>query len=263
MTGKQKCEMLKQLRREIAEANGIVYLSAECTYTGDCPGFCPKCDAEARYLDSELNRLASEGKQIKVTDISYQSFLNKVGNVSNSEENNTTDDQLVDIGEILGEEEVVLMGEKVLEITIKELELSVRTFNCLKRAGIKTVTDLTNRTRSEVMRIRNLGKFGFEEITSKLHALGLDYKEELLTGMMVETSESIKEKVMQMTIDELDFTVRTSNRLHRSGILTLGELVECSASDLRKFSNFEEISITEIEGKLQSLGLTLKNGDKF
>lgn len=68
--------------------------------------------------------------------------------------------------------------EKVLEMTIEELELSVRSFNCLKRAGISTVEDLTNKTDAEMMKVRNLGKKSLEEVTAKLHSLGLDFAKE-------------------------------------------------------------------------------------
>ena len=68
--------------------------------------------------------------------------------------------------------------EKVLEMTIEELELSVRSFNCLKRAGIGTVEELTNKTENEMMKVRNLGKKSLEEVTAKLHSLGLDFAKE-------------------------------------------------------------------------------------
>ena len=68
--------------------------------------------------------------------------------------------------------------EKVLEMTIEELELSVRSFNCLKRAGISTVEDLTNKSENEMMKVRNLGKKSLEEVTAKLHSLGLDFAKE-------------------------------------------------------------------------------------
>ena len=68
--------------------------------------------------------------------------------------------------------------EKVLEMSIEELELSVRSFNCLKRAGIATVEDLTNKTGSDMMKVRNLGKKSLDEVIAKLHALGLDFAEE-------------------------------------------------------------------------------------
>lgn len=65
--------------------------------------------------------------------------------------------------------------EKVLETSIEELELSVRSFNCLKRAGISTVEDLTNTTEADMMKVKNLGKKSLDEVTSKLHSLGLDF----------------------------------------------------------------------------------------
>jgi len=65
--------------------------------------------------------------------------------------------------------------EKVLEMNIEELDLSVRSYNCLKRAGIVNVEDLTNKTEDEMMKVRNLGRKSLEEVTNKLHSLGLDF----------------------------------------------------------------------------------------
>ena len=66
--------------------------------------------------------------------------------------------------------------EKVLEMTIEELDLSVRSFNCLKRAGINTVQELTERSMEDMMKVRNLGKKSLEEVEQKLEALGLSFK---------------------------------------------------------------------------------------
>lgn len=66
--------------------------------------------------------------------------------------------------------------EKALEMTIEELELSVRSFNCLKRASINTVEELTGRTEEDMMKVRNLGKKSLEEVKNKLEELGLDLK---------------------------------------------------------------------------------------
>lgn len=63
--------------------------------------------------------------------------------------------------------------EKVLEMNIDELELSVRSYNCLKRAGINTVEELTNRTADDMMKVRNLGRKSLEEVLAKLKELGL------------------------------------------------------------------------------------------
>ena len=68
--------------------------------------------------------------------------------------------------------------EKVLEMSTEELELSVRSYNCLKRANISTVEDLISKSESEMMKVRNLGKKSFDEVTAKLHSLGLDFAQE-------------------------------------------------------------------------------------
>ena len=68
--------------------------------------------------------------------------------------------------------------ERVLETSIEDLELSVRSFNCLKRAGISTVEDLTNKSEADMMKVRNLGKKSLDEVTNKLHALGLDFRKD-------------------------------------------------------------------------------------
>ena len=62
--------------------------------------------------------------------------------------------------------------EKALEMTIEELDLSVRSFNCLKRAGINTVEDLINKSEDEMMKVRNLGRKSLEEVVAKLDSLG-------------------------------------------------------------------------------------------
>ena len=68
--------------------------------------------------------------------------------------------------------------EKVLEMPIEELELSVRSYNCLKRAGISTVEDLASKSEADMMKVRNLGKKSYDEVTNKLHSLGLDFVRE-------------------------------------------------------------------------------------
>lgn len=66
--------------------------------------------------------------------------------------------------------------EKVLEMTIEELDLSVRAYNCLKRAGINTVSELVQRNQEDMMKVRNLGRKSLEEVEQKLQALGLSLK---------------------------------------------------------------------------------------
>ena len=63
--------------------------------------------------------------------------------------------------------------DRVLEMNIDELELSVRSYNCLKRAGINTVEELINRSSDDMMKVRNLGRKSLEEVLAKLKELGL------------------------------------------------------------------------------------------
>ncbi|HZX46094.1 MAG TPA: DNA-directed RNA polymerase subunit alpha [Clostridia bacterium] len=86
----------------------------------------------------------------------------------------TLTDQVRDV-EIMVEKEED-KKEKVLEMTIEELDLSVRSYNCLKRAGINTVEELTQRTEEDMMKVRNLGKKSLEEVQSKLAELNLSLK---------------------------------------------------------------------------------------
>lgn len=68
--------------------------------------------------------------------------------------------------------------EKVLEMTIEELDLSVRSYNCLKRAGINTVQELANKSEDDMMKVRNLGRKSLEEVKHKLEDLGLGLRKE-------------------------------------------------------------------------------------
>ena len=68
--------------------------------------------------------------------------------------------------------------EKILEMTIEDLDLSVRSFNCLKRAGINTVEDLLNKSEEDMMKVRNLGRKSLEEVIQKLNSLGFSLQKE-------------------------------------------------------------------------------------
>ena len=85
----------------------------------------------------------------------------------------------IDLSEVAQQAEVMIEKEddekeKVLEMSIDELELSVRSYNCLKRAGINTVEELTNRTPEDMMKVRNLGRKSLEEVLAKLKELGFE-----------------------------------------------------------------------------------------
>ena len=89
----------------------------------------------------------------------------------------------IDLSEEAGLAEVLVEKdekgkEKILEMTIEDLDLSVRSFNCLKREGINTVDDLINKSEEEMMKVRNLGKKSFDEVKEKLQSLGFDLSSE-------------------------------------------------------------------------------------
>ena len=92
-------------------------------------------------------------------------------------------DLFVDLSEEARETETMIVKNddskgKILEMTIEELDLSVRSFNCLKRAGINTVEDLTNRTEEDMRRVRNLGRKSLEEVIAKLESLNLSLRKD-------------------------------------------------------------------------------------
>ena len=88
----------------------------------------------------------------------------------------------LDLAEGVGEGESIMAEkgtterEKVLDMTIEDLDLSVRSFNCLKRAGINTVEDLTNKTEEDMMKVRNLGRKSLEEVIAKLASFGFSLR---------------------------------------------------------------------------------------
>ena len=89
----------------------------------------------------------------------------------------------VDLSEEIGNQDIMVEKdddgkEKVLEMTIEELDLSVRSFNCLKRAGINTVEDLISKSEEDMMKVRNLGRKSLEEVINKLAMMGLSLASE-------------------------------------------------------------------------------------
>lgn len=188
MTGKEKCKLLKQIRKEIAETNGIVYLTSECNIDGECDGTCPKCDAEIRYLDSEIQRLAQEGKAISLSGLKL-SIIDSVINCGQNEaqrieasgydylwddwDEYEPSDRMFNAASVPRE-----TPENIYEWTIEELDVSVRAYNCLKRAGIKTVADIVERGKDGLIGIRNMGVKQREEVIQKIEALGGEMKED-------------------------------------------------------------------------------------
>ena len=73
--GKQTCKILKEIRRQIAAENDIEFVTSECTYKGDCQGTCPKCEAEVRYLERELEKRQRLGKAAVIAGMAVGTML--------------------------------------------------------------------------------------------------------------------------------------------------------------------------------------------
>ena len=69
MKGKQKCNILREIRRKLAAENDIPYQTKDCTHLGECSGTCPYCEAEMRYLERQLEKKAQLGKQIRIAAV--------------------------------------------------------------------------------------------------------------------------------------------------------------------------------------------------
>ena len=82
--GKKTCRILKEIRRQIAEANDIEYVTSECRYQGECAGTCPKCEAEVRYLETRLAARQLAGKAVALAGISAAMFLTGCGDKGNA-----------------------------------------------------------------------------------------------------------------------------------------------------------------------------------
>lgn len=75
MTGKNKCKILKEIRQQIADANEIPFVTAECRYQGNCKGTCPKCEEELVYLENELRKRQQTGKRIVAVGLAASALL--------------------------------------------------------------------------------------------------------------------------------------------------------------------------------------------
>ncbi len=161
---------------------------------------------KALFGQNVVDTLAVDSIYAPVTKVNYRVENTRVGNVTDLDKltlevwtNGTINAQeavslgakvltehlnlFVDLSEsVVGTEIMVESAstgsEKVLQMTIEELDLSVRSFNCLKRAGINTVEDLISKTEEDMMKVRNLGRKSLEEVLGKLNSLGYSLRKE-------------------------------------------------------------------------------------
>ena len=122
--GKQTCKILKEIRRQIAEANDIEFATSECRYKGDCLGTCPKCEAEVRYIEQQLRARSLSGKAVALAGISAGMILMS-GCSGTSTKNQTNDDLL---GEFIESPEMI---EEIEDTEEGEMPLFEDSISCL------------------------------------------------------------------------------------------------------------------------------------
>ncbi|MBR4269112.1 MAG: energy transducer TonB [Prevotella sp.] len=121
--GKRTCKILKEIRRQIAEANDIEYVVEECQYKGDCLGTCPKCEAEVRYLEEQLHQRQLLGKAAMVAGISAGLLtIGSCGNEMYAQVNNP-------------KEGVVIKGGKEAIPVPHVKETEEKVFGCVEQMG--------------------------------------------------------------------------------------------------------------------------------
>ena len=163
MTAKEQRTLLKELRRRIALKNGIIPLTSQQPCSEDCCGNCPACQAEVRYLDSELNRKAAAGEEITLFGVTL--------------------DGLGESNAAPAAAEVVTpvrtaSSDDLLDMPLEELGLTLRTRVSLEGHGLTTLRQLLELSLSDCRSVRNMTQEGLDDISYHLGLLGLALKNE-------------------------------------------------------------------------------------
>ncbi|WP_290159006.1 carboxypeptidase-like regulatory domain-containing protein [Duncaniella dubosii] len=143
--GKQTCKILKEIRRQIAEANGIEFATSECRYKGDCLGTCPKCEAEVRYLEQQLRSRQRMGKAVALAGISAASLAMLMPMTSEAqnvqEPHNIMKGSMPVLTDTITVRGIAFSGDTLLDGTIsKEPLIGATIFN--RRMALGTYADL-------------------------------------------------------------------------------------------------------------------------
>lgn len=157
MTHQEKREFLRGLRRHLAQANDIPWIFSVPLCQEDCSGDCPACQTELRYLESELNQRAAQGKSIVLPAVTTDVIPS------------------APVAEVVTPAEAPRRGDMSLE----ELGLSLRTRVSLDGHGITGVRQLLKLSPSELKRVRNMTQEGLDEIEYQLGLLGLSLEQDL------------------------------------------------------------------------------------
>jgi DNA-directed RNA polymerase subunit alpha len=153
--------------------------------------------------------------------------------------------------------------EHILQVPMTDFELSARSRNCLERAGIRNLGDLTNVTEEQLLSGKNFGETSLREIKIILETHGLQLGQNLLPARQqpayrVEDLSPEERAMHEAMVTDLDLSVRARKCLARLQITTIGDLISRSADDLLGVRNFGVTSLNEIREKLGDKALKLR-----
>ena len=155
--------------------------------------------------------------------------------------------------------------DAVLDVPIADFELSVRSRNCLRQMGLRTIGDLLRITEPELLAYKNFGETSLNEIKAMLTQKALKLGQSLqppeqpaVVPAFIRAASSDTSIQMRRPVAELELSVRSRKCLQRLGIASLGELIQRSEAELLAIKNFGLTSLTEIKRQLAIFGLTLR-----
>lgn len=216
--GKQTCKILKEIRRQIAEANGIEFATSECCYKGDCLGTCPKCEAEVRYLEQQLRARSLAGKAVALAGISAASLAMLMPMTSQAqtlqEPQNVLKGSIPVMADTMTVRGVALSGDTLPDGTISKEPLIGATISN-KRTALGAITDLD-------------GHFGLTACigdTLKVEYVGYEPLEIIVTENM----------------RNVEITLTPSQAL-------LGEVVVVGAMPARKENHYLDLNVIDEKG---------------
>ncbi len=162
MTAKEQRTVLKEFRRQIALANGIVPLSSHQPCDEGCRGNCSVCQSEIRLLDEELNRRAAAGQTITLAGVTLEGICE--------------DADPAPTAEVVEPVRSAPDSGSLLDMPLEDLDLSLRTRVSLEGHGVTTLRQLLKMSLSDCRKVRNMTQEGLEEIEYQLGLMGLSLK---------------------------------------------------------------------------------------
>ncbi len=163
------------------------------------------------------------------------------------------------------EEQSTKMYSQVLEVPVTDFELSVRSRNCLKKMGIRTLGDLTRISEPSLLASKNFGETSLDEIRIIMTSKGLRVGQSLEQGTQFEMRYRPQQQLspeeqalLSKPVSELNLSVRARKCMNRLNIMALADLVSRTADELLEAKNFGQTSLTEVREKLEQIGLKLR-----